>query len=304
MMILGAGIVSGQDFPSKPIRIVTALAGSGNDAAARLIASGISGPLGQQVIVDNRPNILIADLVAKAPPDGYTLLCQGPILWVGPIVEGKAYDPLKDFAPLSLLSLQVQVLTVHPSLPARSVKELIALAKARPGELNYAGTTPGGNPQLGGYLLKTMAGINMVEIPYKGPGQGIIDLIGGHVQLMFSSVAGVSEHVKSGRLRALAVTTLQPSVLAPGLPTVASTLPGFELVSLDALYAPAKTPAAVVNRISQEIARYLRTTDGKEKYLALGAEAVGSTPEEHLAKMKSLMGSMSKMIRDSGMTSK
>ncbi len=225
IMFLGAGFVSGQNYPTKPVRIVTSGIGGGNDFVSRLIAQGVSGPLGQQVIVDNRPSgVIPGDIVAKAPPDGYTVLIASGSLWILTLLQDNVpYDPVRDFAPISSIDRDSNVLVVIPSLPAKSVKELIALAKARPGELNYASTATGASGHLSAELFKAMAGVNIVRIPYKGNAQAFTDLIGSQaqVQLMFPSAGSVATHVKSDRLRALAVTAAQPSALFPGLPTVA-----------------------------------------------------------------------------------
>ena len=304
VMIMGAGVVSGQNYPNKPIRIVTGSIGGGNDTAARLIVQGISGPLGQQVIVENRATIVTAETVAKANPDGYTLLFAGDILWIGPLLRVKRDDlpdPVKDFSPISMLASSPNVVVVHPSSPAKSVKELIALARAKPGQINYGTSTPGGTPHLGGEMFNTMAGVKMTGVPYKGSGDIARALIGNEVHVGFLSAGSVAAHVQSGRLRALAVTSLKPSAMAPGLPTMAeSGLPGYELVGIDAMYAPAGTPVAVINRLNREIVRFLRTPEAKEKYLTIGGEVIGSSPQEHAAKIKSSMASMGKVIRDAG----
>jgi tripartite-type tricarboxylate transporter receptor subunit TctC len=217
-ILLAAGVVSGQDYPNKPVRIVTATPGGGGDFAARLIAQAISGPLGQPVIVDNRTTILAAEAVAKASPDGYTLVVQGNTIWITPLLLKTSYDMVRDFSAISLLLRETSILAVHPSLPAKSVKQLIALAKARPGELNYAASNIGAASHLAAELFKSMAGVNIVHIPFKGTSSAIAAVIGGEVQLTISTIAAVIPQVKPGKLRALAVTSAQPSVLAPGLP--------------------------------------------------------------------------------------
>ncbi|MBI3939178.1 MAG: tripartite tricarboxylate transporter substrate binding protein [Betaproteobacteria bacterium] len=302
MMVLAAGVVSGQAYPNKPIRIVAPEAGGGGDFAARLIALGLSGSLGQQVIVENRggaSGIIAGRTVAKAPPDGYTLLFYGSIFWIGALLQDVPYDPVADFSPITLATSSPNILVVHPSLPVNSVKELIALAKARPGELNYASTT-GSTPHLAAELFKAMAGVNIVRIPYKGAGPALNDLIGGQVQLMFPVAAAVTPHVKSGRLRALAVTSVEPSELVRGLPTVAATVPGYESVQMTAMFAPAKTPATIINRLNQEIVQVLNRADVKEKFFNAGAKVVGGSPEQLMATMKSEMARLGKVIKDAG----
>ena len=292
-----------QDYPTKPVRIVTPPAGAGNDYVARVIAQGLTGSLGQQLVVDNRPAAIVGELVAKAPPDGYTLLAIGSVLWLTPLLQDNVgYDAVKDFSPISVTGLSVNVLVVHPSVAANSVKELVALAKAKPGQLNYATGGTGSSNHLAAELFKSMAGVNLVRIPYKGSGPAVNDLVSGQVQIMFPTTAAGLPHVKSGRLRALAVTSLQPSVLAPGLPTVAdSGVPGYESVVMYALFAPAKTPAAVVKRLNKDLVQYLRSPAGTERLFAAGIEVVASTPGELATAMKSEMTRLGKLIKDAGL---
>ena len=300
-LVLGAGVAFSQTYPNKSIRIVTAEIGGSGDIATRTIAQEISGPLGQPVIVDNRGSgFITGEIVASAAPDGYTLLFASSALWVTPLLRKTPYDPIKDFAPIALLVTAPNLLVVHPSLPAKSVKELIDLAKAKPGVLNYASSLPGTTNHLAAELFKSMAGVNIVGINYKGGGPGMNDLLGGHVQMMFVSTGLGTPHLKSGKLRALGVTSLQPSALAPGLPTVASGLPGFEVASVVGSFAPAKTPAMIINRLNQEIVRALNRSEVKEKYLSIGVETVGSSPAELTAKMKSEVTRLGKVIRDAG----
>jgi tripartite-type tricarboxylate transporter receptor subunit TctC len=301
MMTLGTGAVCGQNFPVKPIRILTGSAGGSNDSAARLIAGGISGPLGQPVIVENRASVaLAAPAVAQSPPDGYTLVSAGDLIWLGPLLRGQP-DAIREYSPITILASAPNVLVVHPSLPVKSVKELIVLAKARPGDLNYSTSSAGGIDHIAGELFKSVAGVKVVWVPFKGGAPSTIAVVAGEVQLAFLGVFLVSPHVRSGRLRALAVTSAQPSALVAGLPTMAASgVPGYELVGIDAMYAPAKTPVAVVTRLNQEIVRFLRTPEAKEKYLLLGGEVVGSSPEEHLEKLKSRIATIGKLIKEAG----
>src|SRR5688572_22193939 len=223
LMLLVAGGAWGQSYPVKPIRIVTPGSGGAADFAARLIAPGLTAALGQQVIVDNRSSTIIpGEIVSKAPPDGYTLLIFGAPFWIGPLLEKTPYDPVRDFQPITAAVRQPNILVVHPSLPVKSVRELIVLAKARPGVLNYASVATGSSSHLAGELFKAMAGVSLVRVPYKGSGAAMVALVSGEVEVSFASAGTVAGAVRSGRLRALAVTTAHPSPLVPGLPTVAA----------------------------------------------------------------------------------
>jgi len=301
LLVLSVGAVCGQDYPSKPIRLGASAPGGGTDFTARLVAQGIAGPLGQQVIVENRGSpILSGEYVAKAAPDGYTLLVAGSATWIRPLFVKLPWDPVRDFLPITMVERSPNVVAVHPSMPVKSIKELIALAKARPGELNFGSVASGGPDHLAAELLKSMTGIKISHVPYKGIAPALQALLSGEVQLTFGSIASVMPHVKSGRLRALAVTSAEPSALLPGLPPVAATVPGFEVVPVTGMWAPAKTPAAIINRLNQEIVRFLRTPEAKEKFLSAGIEPVGNSPEEFTAIIKSEMAIMSKVIKDAG----
>ena len=301
MMLLSAGVAHGQDYPNKLIRIITSPAGGDNDFIARIIGQSISSPLGQPVVIENRPTPLAVESVAKALPDGYTLLLAGGQLTITPLLRKTSYDAVRDFAPITLPGSSPLILVVHPSLPVKSVRELIALAKARPGELNYGSTGIGGLLHLAGELFKAMAGINIVRINYKGSAEAVNNLLSGELHLILQPPFAVAPHVASRKLRALAVTSGQPSVLAPGLPTVAASgLPGYEAIAPVGLYAPAKTPAAIVNRLNREIVLILNKSDVKEKLFNVGVEVVGSTPEELATRMKSDIAKWGKLIRDAG----
>ena len=304
MMVSSIGMVSGQDYPNKPVRMVTSAAGGGADLMARLIAQGLTVGLGQQVVVENRGGVatIAAQVVAKAPPDGYTLLFYGSSFWLLPFLENTPYDPVRDFSPITWAVSLPNVLVVHPSLPVKSVKELIALAKARPGVLNYSSGTTGSATQLASELFKVMADINVVAIPFKGAGPALYSLLAGEVEFRFATPSTVMSHVKLGRLRALAVTSAQPSALVPGLPTVAASgLSGYESVSINAMFAPAATPAAVINRLNQETVRFLKRADTREQLLAIGVDVVANSPEEFAAAMKADMAKMGKLIKDAAL---
>ena len=294
-----------QDFPGKPIHIVTSEVGGGLDFAARLVAQGLSAVMGQQVVVENRggaSGIIAAQAVSKSPPDGHTLLMYGSAIWVLPYLRDNVpYDPEKDFSPVTLISRSPNVLVVHPSLPANSVAELIALARSKPGGLNDAGGSSGSSAHLAAELFKAMAGVNIVRIAYKGNGPALTDLVSGRVQLMFAPAGTVASNVKSGKLRALAVTSAEPSALMPGLPAVASSgLPGYESVSLYALFAPARTLAPIITRLNQEVVRVLNSPQVRDKFMGAGLETVGSSPEQFAATMKVEMAKFGKIIRERG----
>ena len=296
----GVGAVYCQDYPRKPIRIVTTEAGSGNDLVARIIAQRLSVGIGQQVIVDNR-GLLAAEIVAKAEPDGYTLLAYGSPLWLAPLLRGNVpYDPVRDFSPVTAATQAPGLLVINPAVPAKTVAELINLAKATPGQLNYGSASTGGPPHLSGELFKTMASINIVRIPYKGTGQALNALIGKEVQLMFPNAGSAMPYVKAGRLRALAVTSAQASALVPGLPTVAATLPGYESVAIQGIFAPAKTPVTLINRLNREIVQVLNRAEVKEILFKAATETLGSSPQQLAATIKVEMAKWGKVIKDAG----
>jgi tripartite-type tricarboxylate transporter receptor subunit TctC len=239
--------------------------------------------------------------LAKAPPDGYTVLVQGSNLWLAPFMQDVSYDPVRDFLPHTMAAKSPSILVAHLSVPVKTVKELIAVAKAKPGGLNYASGPAASSPHLGAELFKSMAGVNIVRIAYKGGGPALTGLLSGEVQMMVASAGSVTPHIGSNRLRGLAVTSAEPSALAPGLPTVAASgLPGYELVSPDGIFAPANTRAAIIERLNQEIVRSLNRSDVKEKFFNAGAETVGNSPKEFAAFIKSDMATLGKVIKDAG----
>ncbi|MBY0271037.1 MAG: tripartite tricarboxylate transporter substrate binding protein [Burkholderiales bacterium] len=294
------GTLPAQPYPAKPVRIVTVAPGSANDIVARLIAQELRPVLGQAVVVDNRGTIA-AEIVARAPADGYTLLLYGSAVWLSPFIRSNTpYDPVKDFAPVTLVASSPNIIVVHPSLPVKSVRELIALAKARPGDLNYAAGSLGAAPHLAAELFKSMAQLNIVRVAYKGTGGSLIGILSGEVEMMFPTAGSVTPHIKSGKLRALAVTSLQPTALAPGLPVLAASLPGYESVSLNGMFAPAKTPDPIIRQLNQEITRIMTRPDVKEKLVAAGTDAMATTPEEFAATIKSEMAKWGTLIQNVG----
>ena len=300
VFVFVSGVVWGQDYPSKPIRIIAGGAGGASDFTARLIAQGISGPLGQSVTIDNRGGNQQL-LLLSAAPDGYTLLIAGNSLWIAPLLRKMPYDAVQDYSPISMASRTPNLLVVHPSVPAKSVRELIALAKARPGELNDSTGGVGGSGHLAGELFKTLANINIVAVPYASSSQEVAELVAGQVQLSLgASPAQVMGQVKLGKLRALAVTTTGASPLAPGLPTVAATVPGYEAETSYGIFAPAKTSASVIHRLNLEIVRALTTTQSKERMFSNGFEVVGNSSEQYAGTIKSEIAKWSKVIKEGG----
>ncbi|HEU0290384.1 MAG TPA: tripartite tricarboxylate transporter substrate binding protein [Burkholderiales bacterium] len=304
-MVIGAGAAYGQNYPRKPIRLVTAEPGGGNDFSARLIVQGLGGSLGQPMIVDNRGGaggVIAADIVAKAQPDGYTLLLYANNIWIIPLLTSNApFDVIRDFAPITWAAKSPNIMVVHPAVPVKSVEELIARAKARPGELNYGSGGNGSSTHLAAELFKSMAGVNIVRVPFKGNSPALNAMFAGEVHLMIVTAGTVAPHLKSGRLRALAVTSAQPSPLAPGLPTMAASgLPGYESIQIYGVFAPRKTDNAIVKRLNEEIVRVLERAEVKEKFLASGVEPVGSTPQLLASTIKSEIARMGKVIKDAG----
>lgn len=295
----------GQSYPSKPIRMVAPTAGGGIDFIARVIAPALTANLGQQVVIDNRGGaggIIAVETVTRSKADGYTLLIYGPPAWINPLLKKNvSYHPLKDLIPVGLVTRTANLLVVHPSLPVKSVKELIDLAKARPGQLNDAGSDTGSSAHLAAELFKSMAGVSIVRVPYKGVGAGIGGLVSGEVQIMLPVISAAMPHVKSGRLRALGVSTPEPTKLAPGVPTIASSgLPGFAVEGQNAIFAPAGTPAAVIDRLNQELNRVLQNPEVRDKLLLGGTEPSGGSPQTAAQTIKADMEKWAKVIKEVG----
>jgi len=302
-ILLAAGGALAQGYPTKPIRVITVSAGGALDITLRLIANGISGPLGQQVIVENRPSgAHPEDMVARAAPDGHTLLYYANTLWLAPFLRAAIpYDPQKDFAPISLTVKGPNIIAVHASMPVKSVAELVALAKARPTELNVAVTGVGTSPHMAAVLFQAMTGARFTNISYKGIAQAFNDLRGGRVEIMFPTVASSLPFVKAGQLRALAVTSAQPSPLAPDLPTVAAAgVPGYESVAIHGLFAPSRTPDAIIARLNQEVVHFLNQPEAREKIRNMGFDIFAGPADQLAATMRAEMERMGKVIRDAG----
>jgi len=296
-----------QAYPSKPIKLVVPYpAGGPLDTVARLLGQKVSESVKQPVIVENKAGAggnIGAEAVAKSPPDGYTIL-MGAVAThaINPTLYASIpYDAAKDFIPVTQVASTPNVLVVNPSIPANDVREFIAYAKAHPGKLNFGSGSTGSAGHLAGELFKTMAGVDMTNVQYKGAAPAMNDLIGGQIQLMFDNLASSLAQVRAGRIRALAVTTAKRSALAPDLPTIAeSGLPGFDINTWFGIFVPAGTPRAIVERLHAEFTRALAAPDVREKMLALGAEPVGNRPEEFAAYIRSEAAKYARVIRASG----
>lgn len=293
-----------QIIGSRPVAIITGETGGGLDVVARLLAPGLSAKLGQQVVVENRGFAIAPIAVQKAKPDGQTLLFYGSPFWLAPFMREVSYDPIKDFMPISMVSQAPTVLVVHPTFPVRSVQELVKLAKARPGAITYAASAPGSPSHMAGELFKAMAKIDMLGVPYKGAGQVMNDLLGGQIQLTFAAAASIRPYINSGRVRALAVTSAEPTPLFPGLPTIASAnLPGYKLVSSLGFFAPLGTPAATISALTETINQVATAPTLKERFYNAGADVVAGGPKELEAQMRSEMDVLGKLIRTVGIKS-
>jgi tripartite-type tricarboxylate transporter receptor subunit TctC len=302
---IAAGPVAAQNYPVKPVRIVVPFApGGSNDIVARVIGQKLTETWGQQVIVENRPGggtVIGTDVVAKSAPDGYTLLMVSPSHSTNPtLVKKLPFDTLRDLAPVILVAHSSNVLLAHPSLPARSVKELIALAKARPDQITFGSGGNGTSTHLSGELLAQRAGVRMVHVPYKGAAPALLALVGGQVTWIFSNAIPSVPHLRSGRLRALGVTGAQRNPVLPDVPTLAATLPGFEVYSWYGVAAQGATPKDLVARLNRDIARVLESSDMRSRIAAEGAEVKGGSPEEFAAFLRAEIEKWAKVIKAAG----
>jgi tripartite-type tricarboxylate transporter receptor subunit TctC len=294
-------------YPNKPIRLIVPFApGGSNDIMARIIGQKIGENVGQTVIIDNRggaSGIIGTDIAAKAAPDGYTLLMMSLTLAVNPSLFKKLpYDTDKDLLPVSLVASAPLILVVHPSLPVKTLKDFIAHAKANPGKLNFGSGGPGTTPHLAGEMLKSMAGLQMTHVPYKGGGPALADLMGGQLQLMLENIPSTLPHVKSGKLRVLALSGLKRSPLVPEVPTLDEAgLRGYEIVGWNGLFLPASTPNAIVARLHTETVKALALPDIKDRLSGMGAEGVGNTPAQFGAFVKTEIKKWAQVVRDAGL---
>jgi len=307
-MLVSSGFAVAQTYPTKPIRFIAAFsAGGPSDIVARAMAKRMSEVLGQPVIVDNRTGAggnIGAEAVAKAPPDGYTVLLGGSYVIIAPALYLKPpFDPIRDFAPIGLIVSNQYVLVTHPSVPARSVRDLIKVAKAQPGKLNYASTGPGSPPRLAGELFKSMAGVDMVNISYKGATPALIDMIGGHIDVYFGGISGTLPPIASNKIRPLAVTSTKRSSQLPEIPTVAeAALPGYDITTWFGLLAPAGTPREIVNKLNAVIIGIVNEKEMTNYLIGQGVDPVTTTPDQFAAYIKNEVPKFAKIVKAAGIT--
>jgi len=307
-LLIFAAVAPAQQYPSKPVRVVIPWpAGGSNDVVGRIVLQKVGESLGQQFVIDNRPGAagtIGADVVAKAPPDGYTLMVHSTThVGNGTFYKHLPYDTLKDFTGVAMLAAQPGVLTVHPSLPAKSVREFIALAKARPGQINYSSSGNGSAPHLSMALFIAMTGINIVHIPYKGGGPQVTALLAGETQASLATISTVLVHIQGGRLRPLGVSSAKRSGTLPDIPTIAEAgVPGYEMSPWIAVFAPAGTPRDIVNRLNAEINKALKSPDVSQSLASQALDPWMSTPEEFDARLRADFAKYAKLIKLTGAT--
>ena len=301
------GVCAAQTYPARPVRLIVPFAaGGGTDLVGRTIAQKLTETIGQPFIVENRGGaggVIGADMVAKAQPDGYTLVLGSPgSLTINPNMNAKMpYDTLRDFAPVSLATISPFILTVHPSLPVKNLKEFIAFAKSQPGKLNYGTSGNGSVAHLSTEYLKSLAGINLVHVPYKGSSLALTDTLAGQLQVLFDNLPVVQPHIRAGKLRLMGAGTQKRSVLIPDAPTIAEAgVPGFEASTAFGVLAPARTPVDIVNRLSGEIQRLLQSAEIKQRLASQGLEAVGSTPQQYDAHNRAELAKYARIVKAAG----
>ena len=304
-LIVAAAVAQGTAYPAKPVRIVVPSSpGGGTDILARVLAQKLSESQGQQFVVENRPGagqVIGIEAVARSAPDGYTLLMAASAIVINEVLYAKPpYVTLRDFVPVTLGASLPNILVVHPALPVKSVRELIALAKARPGQLNYSSAGSGTSPHLSMELFRLMAGITLTHVPYKGTGPATVDLVAGQVQLSMPNVLTALPQIKGGKLRGLGVTSAKRATGLPDIPAIAETLPGYEAIQWYGLLAPAGTPREIVNKVQAETARILVLPEVKARLAADGADAVGNRPEEFAAYIRTEIAKWGKVAKAGG----
>jgi len=297
---------SAQSWPDKPIRVILSVpAGATPDVTARLVTPGLSQQLGQPLVVDNRGGaggLIGAEIVAKSAPDGYTLFISSPgALTILPHLRKVPYDTLRDFTPVSLISVGPFVLITHPSVPVKSVKELIALARAQPGKLNYASAGNGVANHLAMELFKQMAGVDITHVPYKGAPQAVTDVLAGHMNMMFNSIAPIVAHIRAGRVRVLGVASSKRSPQLADVPTIGEAgVPGYEAENWFGMFAPARTPKRIVARLNEAVVKVVRSPEIQTQFSVLGADAIGNSPEEFAAFVRRDMEKYARVVKLSG----
>jgi tripartite-type tricarboxylate transporter receptor subunit TctC len=290
-------------YPSRPVRIVTSTPGGGNDFLARIVAPSLGSAIGQQIIVDNRPSRLVGGIAARSTPDGYTLVVGGSTMQYTPLMEKMDYNAIADFTPVSLLERSPNVLVVTPALKVNSVGELVALARAKPGVLNYGTGASGASLHLAGELFMLATNTKLARVPYKATGPAVLGLLTGEVQAVFATAGAVVPLLKDGKLKALGVTTAKPTPLVPGVPTIAQQgVPGFEVVTIGFMLAPAKTPQSIVKILNQHVVKLMQQSDVKERLAGGGSEGVTSSPEELGRIMREDDARMRKLFRQLGLS--
>jgi tripartite-type tricarboxylate transporter receptor subunit TctC len=300
---LDIAVVHAQQYPVRPLRFIVPFApGGSTDLLARFLAPRLTEALGQSVVVDNRGGaggVIGAELAARAPADGYTIVLGSPgPLTINPNLQRVPYDTLRDFSPITLATISPFTLVLHPSVPAGSVKELVALARSKPGQLNYGSAGNGSVGHFSTEQFKALAGVDIVHVPYKGAGPAVADLVGGRLHLMFENLPTILPHVRSGKLKMLAVGTKTRSALVPEYPTVAEAgVPGYESSTAFGVLAPANAPSAVIKRLNQETLKALQIPDMKEKLSGLGLEAVGGTPQQYAEHLKEELAKYGRIVK-------
>jgi tripartite-type tricarboxylate transporter receptor subunit TctC len=305
LALAGAATAYAQQYPTKPIRVIVPFApGGGLEITTRLIGQKLTEKWGQNIVVDSRPGaatIIGSEIASKAAPDGYTLLMITTTFAINPGLYRKLpYDPHKDFAPITQLNSQPNVLVVHPASPVKSVSDLIAQARARPGALTFASPGAGSAPHLSAEMFKRMAGVDMIHVPYKGIPPAVTDVIGGRVNMLFTTTISAAPHVNAGKLRAVAITSAKRLPTMPDVPTVAESLPGYEAEAFQGMVAPAGVPRAIVETLAREIAAIVKSPEVTERFSRDGAVPVGSTPQQFAAFLKSEMAKWRKVIEEAG----
>jgi len=304
-VVLPQGTALAQNYPVKPIRFIVGFPPSGtNDFLARAVAPKMAEFLGQQVIVDNRggaSTMIATELVARAAPDGYTILQNAPAHSTNPTLAKPNYDSVRDFAFISLVAESQNLLVLHTSIPSKTVKEFIAFAKQRPGEINYGTSGAGSTPHLSAELFQYMTGVKLTHVPYKGSGAGMVALLSGEISMYFANIPVAIQHVRNGRLRPIALSGTRRNQAVPGIPTLSeSGLPGFDVTSWFGIAAPAKTPRAIVDQLNSAIVRAVNAPDLRARFIDQGAEPVGNTPEQYTAFVEREIAKWAKVIKAAG----